>query len=124
MDKTRVLGDFALKVTSMTFRPGPGASVLIECNCEGTASGFGLTCGTMTVCGAGQKSGTWSWCACAYPEDGNNVTGSGTGGFLHTGGDCWRMTGFLTVSDGRSCLVEGDFLLGQRSWTGQLLERC
>jgi hypothetical protein len=117
------LGEFSLKATTVTFTPGPAGSVLMQANYEGTATGFGTVFGTLSVASAGQKSGTWSWCAATYLDNGDSVTGTGQGTFQSDKPNHWRTPGMLQISDGRMIALEGEIDLATRSWTGQLFER-
>lgn len=117
------IGEFSFKATSFTFTPGPAGSVLVQANFEGTATGFGTVLGTLTAVSAGQKSGTWSWCAAAYLDNGDSVTGNGQGVFQSDKPNHWRTQGVVAISDGRAIPIEGDLDLATRSWTGQLFER-
>ncbi len=116
-------GEFSLKATTFTFTPGPAGSVLVQMNCEGSATGFGVVLGTLTAVSAGQKSGTWSWCSAAYLDNGDSVTGNGQGTFQSGGLNRWRTQGVVQISDGRMVGVEGELDLATRSWNGQLFER-
>lgn len=116
------LGEFSMKVITSTLTPGPAGTTLVACNMEGVASGYGFTAGTLTACSAGQKAGTWTWCAANYPEDGNSVTGRGEGQFHSAGINQWHMPGFMQMSDGRSIRVEGLIDMAARSWVGRIFE--
>jgi hypothetical protein len=62
MARGKELGEFSLKITSLTYTPAPAGSVLVQANCEGTASGqgAGALLGTATFVSAGMKSATYS----------------------------------------------------------------
>src|SRR5215472_10168360 len=64
-------GEYSFKFTSFTLTPGPGGSIVIQGNCEGTATGYGTGLGTMTAVGG--NSGTVSWCARQFLESGELV---------------------------------------------------
>ncbi|MGQ0502342.1 MAG: hypothetical protein ACT4P0_07015 [Panacagrimonas sp.] len=113
-----------MKVITSTLTPGPAGTTLIACNLEGSATGFGFTAGTLTACSAGQKAGTWSWCAATYPQDGESVTGRGEGTFRTAGANQWHMPGIVRISDGRSCRLEGMFDMAARSWVGRIFEHA
>ncbi|MGQ0621972.1 MAG: hypothetical protein ACT4QA_18980 [Panacagrimonas sp.] len=123
MATAKQIGEFSLKGITMTFSPGPAASTLVQVNLEGTATGFDFTAGTFTACSAGQKAGTWTWCAASYPDSGDSVTGRGEGVFSTAGANRWRTQGILTISDGRSCVLDGELELASRSWNGRMFER-
>ena len=114
------IGEFSLKVTTLTYTPAPAGSVLVQANFEGNATGFGVVLGTMTATSAGQKNGTWSWCAAAYLDNGDSVTGNGQGTFSSGGPNRWRTQGFIDISDGRTIGVEGELELATRVWSGKL----
>lgn len=117
------IGEFSMKVITATFTPGPAGTTLVACNMEGVATGYGFTAGTLSACSAGQKAGTWSWCAASYPEDGDSVTGRGEGSFQSAGNNRWHMPGLLNISDGRSGRLEGEFDMVARTWVGRIFER-
>ena len=123
MATRKQIGEFSLKATTFTFTPGPAGSVLVQMNCEGTGTGFGTVLGTLTAVSAGQKSGTWSWCAAAYLDNGDNVTGNGQGTFQSDKPNHWLTQGMIQISDGRTIALEGELDLATRSWKGQLFER-
>jgi len=58
------IGEFSMKSTSLTFRPGPGGSTVIEGNFEGTGNLEGMGPGTVTGTGTfvGGKDGTSTYC--------------------------------------------------------------
>jgi len=117
------VGEFSLKAITLTFTPGPAGSTLVQVNYEGTATGFGAVLGTATYVSAGMKSGTWSWCAGAYLDNGESVTGTGQGTIESSGRHKWHTRGSLQISDGRSLGLEGEVDLTARSWSGTLFER-
>ena len=123
MASGKQVGEFSLKATSFTLTPGPAGSVIVQGNFEGTATSFGVVLGTMTATSAGQKNGTWSWCAAAYLDNGDSVTGNGQGTFSSGGTNRWRTQGFIQISDGRNIGLEGELDLATRSWSGKLSER-
>src|ERR1700730_14105029 len=91
MASGKQISEFSYKFTSLTFTPGPAGSVLTQGNCEGTASGFGTILGMATFVGG--KSGTFSWCAAAYLDNGEQLSGIGPGTYeRHTrsGTNEWR----------------------------------
>ena len=120
MAKGKQIGEFSLNFTSLTHTPGPAGSVVIQGNCEGTATGFGTVLGTASFVGG--KSGTLSWCSSAYLEDGEQLSSMGSGTYESSGKHRWRSLGFLQVSDGRSLISEGEIDLAKRSWAGKVFE--
>ncbi|NOT57921.1 MAG: hypothetical protein HOP18_25235 [Deltaproteobacteria bacterium] len=117
------VGEFSLKATSITLTPGPGGSVLVQGNFEGTSAAFGAILRTATFVSVGAKSGTFSVCAAAYLENGDTLTGNGQGTFESIGRHKWRLQELIDISDGRTFAVEGEIDLAARSWTGKIFER-
>ena len=113
-------GEYSLKMTSSTMTPGPAGSVLAQLNFEGTGTGFGTVLGTATFVGV--KSGTFSWCARAFPDDADTVTGIGEGSFEAIARNKWSTTLITRISDGRVQGAKGEIDLATRSWTGTLYE--
>lgn len=116
-----VLGEFSLKAVTFTVNPGPVASMLMHANFEGNITGFGAVLGTLTMLSAGQKTGTWTWSAVSFTDQGDSVGGSGEGTFSSAGANEWRLNGFIHISDGRTVKVESDFKLSTRRWSGKYL---
>ena len=114
-------GEFSLKIASLIFTPGPANSVLVQANCEGTATGFGavLDTGTFVV----GKSGTHSLCGAAYLDNGDIITFTGQGTHESSGRHKWRTQGVNQLSDGRTTAVEGEIDLAARTWSGKFVER-
>jgi hypothetical protein len=117
------IGEFSLKTTSLTLTPGPGGSVLVQGNFEGTSATFGAILRTGTFVSAGAKSGTFSVCAAAYLENGDSLTGNGQGTFESIGRHQWRTQELMHISDGRTFDIEGEMNLAERAWTGKIFER-
>jgi hypothetical protein len=113
-------GEFSLKATSVSLVPATAGSTSQAINFEGPVPGFGDVLGTLTMSSAGQKAGTWIWCAVAYAPDGSGVIGNGQGSFTGSGADGWQIGGFIHISDGRDVSVESEFKLSTRRWTGKL----
>jgi hypothetical protein len=121
MASGKQLGEFSLKAITATYSPGPAGSVLSQVNWEGTATGFGAVFGTATYVG-GPKGGTFSYCAEAFLDNGDGLTGIGQGTFESTGKHRWRTEGFIQISDGRRVATEGEMDLASRSWKGKISE--
>lgn len=120
MTTKQAVSEFSVKMTTMTFIPGPAGSVIIQANFEGTASGFGIVCGTMNGCPVGSPSGTFESCMASFPEEGNGITGAGRGTFSRSGTNRWHMEGPLQLSDGRALHGDGEIDLASRVWSGKL----
>jgi hypothetical protein len=121
MAKGKELADFSMNLTTITFSPGPGGSVLNEGNFEGTATGgFGTVAGTATFVGG--KSGTFSYCGTAWLDSGDELTSTGSGSYESSGKHHWQTQGVLQLSDGSTVVSEGEIDLAERSWTGKVSE--
>ncbi len=116
------IGEFSLKTTTLTLTPGPGGSVLVQGNFEGSSAAFGTILRTATFVSVGAKSGTYSVCAAAFLENGESLTGNGQGTFESIGRHKWRLQELIHISDGRSFAVESEMDLATRSWTGKIFE--
>jgi len=121
MASGKQVGEFSLKFTSLTVTPGPAGSTIIEGNCEGPASGFGTVLGTAAFVGG--KSGTYSLCSAAYLDNGEELSGTGSGTYESNGKHHWKTQGFVHISDGRTVVGEGEIDLAARSWNGKLFEK-
>ena len=114
-------GEFSMKLVSMRFIPGPANSVLLEANCEGTATGFGQVALTATFVTG--KSGTFSSCGAAYVDNGDIIPISGEGAHESSGVHKWRTPGVVHLPDGRHFGFEGAIDLATRTWTGKFSEK-
>jgi len=122
MAEGKELGEFSLKITTLTYTPGPAGSVLVQANCEGTAAGQGALFGTATFVSAGMKSATFNWCGATYLDNGDSVTGTGQGTIESSGRHKWRSQGFNHLSDGHTIRIDGEIDLATRSWVGKWYE--
>ncbi len=114
-------GEFSLKIVSMRFTSGPANSVLVQANCEGTATGFGEVPLTATfVVG---KSGTHSLCGVAYADNGDIIPFSGEGTHESSGLHQWRTQGMNHLPEGRHLSVEGAIDFTPRTWSGKFSEK-
>ena len=114
-------GEFSFKITSLTFLPGPANSTLVQANCEGPVTGFGTTLGTGTfVVG---KSGTFSWYAASYLDNGDIFTSTGQGTTESSGQHKCRTQFGVQGADGRTFSCEGEIDLAARTWNGKFVER-
>ena len=120
MAKGKEIGGFSLKFTSFTLTPGPAGSMVIQGNCEGPVTGFGTVLGTAAFVGG--KSGTFSYCAGAYLDNGEQLSGTGSGTYESSGKHHWRTQLLTQISDGRTVASEGELDLATRSWTGKIFE--
>jgi hypothetical protein len=114
-------GEYSFKFTSFTLVPGPGGSIPVQCNCEGSGTGYGTVLGTLTAVGG--NGGTLSWCSHAFLENGDRLLGVGSGTYESSGKNRWRTQLVVQISDGRSLVAEGEVDLATRSWSGKLFEQ-
>jgi len=117
----KAIGEFSFKAVTITYSPGPAGSVLAQVNGEGTAKGFGVVCGTATVVG-GSKNGSFSAGWVAYLDNGEQVSGLGSGTYESSGKHHWRTRHVIHISDGSSIVNEGEIDFAARSWTGTNFE--
>lgn len=96
--------------------------MLIQSNWEGPVTGFGTVVGTMTGVGA-PKSGSFGYHGVAYLDNGDGLTGSGSGTRESVGKHRWRTQMIVQISDGRALISEGEIDLASRSWNGKLFEK-
>jgi hypothetical protein len=114
-------GEFTFKMTAFSISPGPAGSILIQVNSEGAATGFGQVLSTTTFVGG--NSGTFSYCGWAALDNGESVTGIGSGTYETIAKHRIRTKGLVQISDGRSIESEGEADLASRSWNGKLFEK-
>jgi len=117
----KAIGEFSFKAITITYSPGPAGSVLDQVNWEGTAKEFGTVFGTATYVG-GSKDGTFTACWVAYLDNGEQLSGIGSGTYESSGKHHWRTRHVIHISDGTSIVNEGEIDLATRSWTGKNFE--
>lgn len=115
------LSEYTLKAVTMTLTPGAAGSVIVSINFEGSATGFGPVFGTMNAVSAGQKSGTWDWCGATFPSEGDGIIGRAAGTFSSIGTNRWSTRGPMSISDGRTVVLDGIVDLTTRTWNGSIL---
>ncbi len=115
------IGEYSLKMITLTHTAGPAGSILIQVNFEGTATGFGAIYETATFIG-GAKDGTFSIVGQAFLDNGEGLTGIGQGTYESNGKNRWSTKGIVDISDGRRQSSEGEIDLASRSWKGTISE--
>ena len=95
-----------------------GDDIIVNINIEGTAEGFGIVMGTLKVYGCGQTSGTYEFTAISFPEEGEQVTGRGTGEWQQVAPHRWESQQTTHLSTGDTIKGEGVFDLPNRTWSG------
>jgi hypothetical protein len=114
------IGEFSFKAITITNSPGPAGSLLTQVNWEGPATGFGTVFSTVTYVGG--KSGTFSECAIAYLDNGDESPGIGQGTFVSIAKHRWQTEDFIQLSNGHRIRSEGEIDLASRSWKGKVFE--
>jgi hypothetical protein len=114
------MGEFSFKAITITNSPGPAGSVLTQVNWEGPSMGFGTVFSTVTYVGG--KSGTFSECAVAYLDNGEESSGLGQGTYASIAKHRWHTEDFIQLSDGHRIRSEGEIDLAARSWKGTVFE--
>ncbi len=76
-------GEYSFKFTSFTLALGPGGSIPVQCNCEGSATGYGTVLGTLTAVGG--NGGTLSWYAHTFLNNGDRLLGVRSGTYESSG---------------------------------------
>jgi hypothetical protein len=56
-------------------------------------------------------------------DDGEEISGAGTGTYESNGKHRWKTQGFVRLSDGRTVTTEGEIELATRSWKGKIFEK-
>jgi hypothetical protein len=111
------MASFAFNWNTITFSESGGV-LTATINLEGTAEGFGTVLGTLSAHGAGTPSGTYDLLAVSFPESGEQVIARGSGEWTQAAGDRWTSSGTADLSTGENVKAEGEFLLGERTWSG------
>jgi hypothetical protein len=114
------IGEFSFKFITLITSPGPGGSVLRQVTWEGPAAGFGTVFSTATYVGG--KSGTFSDCASAFLDNGEERNSIGHGTYASTEKHRWHVEGIHQISDGRRITSDGEIDLAARSWKGKIFE--
>jgi hypothetical protein len=109
--------NFSFNWNTITFSES-GDDVIATINIEGTADGFGVVLGTLTVQGAGTPSGTYQMLAVSFPEEGEQVIGRGTGEWQQVAPHLWESQQTTQLSTGDTVKGEGVFDLPNRTWSG------
>ncbi len=120
MNKGKQVGEYSLKMVTITTSPGPGGLTLLTGNYEGTSTEVGAIFVTTTF--AGTYSGTFSTTGISFSKDGEAITSTGSGRYEKNGTNHWRTEGILTRSNGDVRVVEGEMDLATRAWTGKQYE--
>ena len=98
-------GEFSLKHTGSSFSKTADGGLSVSSHWQGEATGFGPVFGTLTaatpLADAGATSGSCSWAAQAFPEDGSTVGGLGEGTWEKKAGEhSWTVTMDVEISNG------------------------
>lgn len=117
------VGEFEFESKGVTVtESSSGGGGTLQVNYEGTASGYGVVVSTMkfSVEAAGDKSGKVTSLNVAWLENGESMSGEGTGVFTDSGVNTWKVRNFFVVSDGTVLLSEGEVSLAERTYKGKM----
>ena len=121
MASGKKIGEFSLKMITVSHTAGPAGSLLSQVNFEGTATGFGAVYETATFIG-GPKDGTFSIVGAAYLDNGEAIGGVGQGTYESKGKHQWATANTMELSDGRRIGGTGELDLASRTWKGTITE--
>jgi hypothetical protein len=114
------IGQFSLKSTSTRYSDEGGS---VEITYDGTATGYGTVLGTLTLRGEpGAKAGPCSWRGQGFLENGEVVSGMGTGTWEELGKHQWRTRLVVATTDGRTHASDGKLDLASRALTGKMFD--
>jgi hypothetical protein len=119
----REAGEFSLESRGLTVsEPSCTGGGSITVDYEGTATGYGFVASTVTftVREAGAKEGTTTANNVAWMENGDSMSGSGSGVFTSSGVNTWRVRASMLVSDGTVLLSDGEVSLAERTYKGKI----
>ena len=125
MAQGKKIGEFSLKSAPPTFTPGPGNTLAVQVNYEGSVTGeiAGLHRGTFsTVIVLGAKSRTYSYCGMTWPTNGDPVAINSQGTLENMANHKRRMRGVGHLSDGSIAAIEGEIDITAGTSTGALYE--
>jgi hypothetical protein len=125
MAQGKKIGEFSLKSAPPTFTPGPGNTIAVQVNFEGSVTGemAGLHRGTLSVVIVpGAKSRTYTYCGVTYPINGDPVTLNSQGTTEDLSNHKRRLRGVNHFSDGRIAAVEAEIDIPAGTMIGALYE--
>ena len=119
------IGEFSLKHTGTTYTKTADGNLASYANFNGNATGYGQVFGTLIIdtplSDAGATSGSASWAANAFLEDGTTVGGLGEGSYEQAAGEHkWSVSMVVKTSTGESVRSEGEISLETLEYTGKL----
>ncbi len=120
MAKGNELGDYSLRMTTVTVKPGLSGSVVLESNWEGSATGYGTVIGTAMMVGADR--GTFTYYSVVYNDAGERFSGISTGVYESIGVNIWRTDATIRFNDGDNIIAEGTIDLACHTWKGKFYE--
>ncbi len=121
MNKGKQMGEFSLKLVTITTSPGPGGLTLLTGNYEGTGEVGAIF---LTATFAGRQSGTFSVTGVSFAKDGEATAATGSGQYEKNGVNHWRTEGTIQRSNGDERVVEGEIDLATRMWTGKMYTKA
>lgn len=121
------ISQFRLKFTGMSHSKSDDGRLLTSAHFDGTADGFGAVMGSLslsqTLEEANQSSGTCTWAAQIFGEDGKTSGNFAEGTWSQVSGkNVWKLILYGDAPDGRRVRSEGVVDLAERSYNGSLFE--
>jgi len=110
--------------TSINLRQGDAGNMIAEVNMEGTAEGFGLFVGTMTVTPAAAQSGTWQWVSACWLDAGGSMDLVGQGRFDADRPKHFKASGLLRDLLGITMELESTIDMASKTWEGTVTQRA
>ena len=119
------IGEFSLNHAGTTYSKTADGELASYANFQGTATGYGQVYGTLILTRplseAGSTSGTCTWAAAAFLEDGSTAGGLGEGTWEQNAGEHkWKVNMVTKVSSGETVRSEGEISLETLVYSGKL----
>ena len=118
------VGTYTANATSITLSVDTNGDRVFVMNYEGTVSGGwnGTVLSTLTARSSDFQTGTYTTDVAAYLDDGQILTGEGSGVLKGLGGHKWQLNGTDLVSDGSRIASEAVMSLADRNLVGKIYE--
>lgn len=120
-----LIGEFSLNHAGTTYMKDANGNLVQYANFQGTADGFGQVHGTLilsqALADAGASSGTISWAAKAFQDDGTVLGGFGEGTWKQSSGEQrWTVNMLTEISNGDKLRSEGEISLETLVYSGKI----
>ena len=121
------ISNFRMKFTGMSHSKSDDGRLLSSAHFDGTADGFGAVMGSVnlsqTLEESRKTSGTCSWAAQIFGEDGTTTGNFAEGTWEQVSGEnVWKLIFHGETPDGRRVRSEGVVNLAERSYNGSIFE--